>query len=262
MEYGYRDITDLCFMDLSTGEIVQKFDYLRSFSQAFGQETVYARGGRGAPNLVAFGSGNSVKFDLESAIFTPSALGLLFAVPVTTGSQNIPKTELITTTSGTFVLSATPVIATGTPITIAKTTDGSSPDTVLTYATGTPGATQFSVSSGTVTLHSTYSSGGDFLVNYSYASTATNKRVIYKSDKFAKAYKVTGYTLWKNKDDNLMYPCAITIPKLQLEIDGATLNSVMEGDPTVIKIAGQALKSSANTNLIIYDIDEGAGFSA
>lgn len=260
-KYGYRDITDVDFIDIATNEIVIHLDYLKTSSQAFGQERVYQVGGRGAAKLVGFASGNSMKMDLESALITPQLLSIIFGNSITTGSQNVQKSQVVVATTNSFVLASTPVVGSTTPMTIALTTDNSTPDTVLTYTAGTPTATQFSVSGGTVTLHSTYSSGGTFLVNYYYATTASNKRLKFQSDKFSKAYRITGNTLYKNTEDELFYECKITIPKLQIEIDGATLNSAISGDPTSLKLSGQALKPYDSTDLVIYDIDEGVGIS-
>jgi hypothetical protein len=256
--YGYRDITDVTFFDTVTGNPTAYIDYLKTASQAFGNEIIYVTSGRGAPKVVGFQSMNEVKLDITAGLLSPELLSLLFGTTLTVGSQNVPITQTIVATGNTFTLAATPVVGDSTPITVAYAPDGKNPSIHFTKVEGTPTATQFAVSTGTVTVNSTtYASGGTFLVTYYKASTASNKRLKFQSDKFTSAYKVTGYTLWKNANDGKLYPCRITIPLLQIEISGTTLQSVLTGDATTLQFGGQALKTNTSTDLIIYDIDEG-----
>lgn len=254
----YRDITDVCFLDTVTGNIVAYIDYLKTASQAFGNEIVYATASRGAPKLVGFQSMNEVKLDLTAGLISPELLSLLFGTTLTTGAQSVPVTQVVTATSNTFDLPATPVSGTTTPIAVAYTLDGKNPSVSLSKVVGTPAATEFAVSGATVTVNSsTYSSGGMFIVSYYKTSTASNKRLKFQSDKFTSAYKVTGYTLWKNATDQKLYPCRITIPLLQIEISGTTLESVLTGEATTLKFGGQALKPPTSNDLILFDVDEG-----
>lgn len=258
-KYGYRDITDVVFEDLSTGLPVIFMDYLQTASQTYGNEVVYIKGSRGAPKLLGFQSDSSMEMELTSALITPEMLGIMFGTAVTTGSTSAPRTELITATSNTFDLASTPVVDSTHDVHIAYCPDGTVPSVNLTKVVGTPTATEFSITGQTITANSsTYSSGGVFLATYYKTTSATNKRVKFQSDGYTKAYKVKGYTLWKSTTDELMYPCMIEIPKLQIEIGGSTLASVMNGEATTIKFKGQALKTSANTDLVIFDIDEGS----
>ena len=261
-KYGYRDITDVTLIDLSTGKPAAFLDYLQTTSQTFGREYVYAKGGRGAPKLVGFQAETALQMELTSALFTPELLGIMFGQTVIVGAQSVPITQKVTATANTFVLSATPVVDATHTITVAYAPDGSNPQAHLTkVVSSTPATTEFSLTGATVTVNSTtYASGGIFIVTYYKTSTASNKRVSYATDKFSKAYLVTGYTLWKNTEDEKQYPCRITIPKLQIEIDGSSLASAMNGDPTALTLKGQALRPTASNDLVIYDVDEGDGF--
>jgi hypothetical protein len=259
-KYGYRDITDVMFFDLATGNPVVFMDYLQTASQAFGSEIVYARGGRGSPKLVGFQSNNSMEMEMNSPLITPELLGIMFGSTVVTGQQYVPVTQLITDANYSFEIASTPYTGdlTTYPITCSYAPDSTTPSVILEkVVSSTPATDEFSVSARVVTVNSTaYANGGTFLVTYYVASSANNKRVPFQSDKFSKAYKVTGYTLWKNTADSLEYPCRITIPKLQINIDGNTLQSAMEGDPSTFILKGEALKPDNTTDLIIYDIDE------
>lgn len=221
--------------------------------------------GRGAPKRVGFQSGNAMSMEMVSGLITPEMLSIMFGTTITKGTQYVPVTEKIIATGNTFTIAATPYTSdlTTYPITVSYTPDGTVPDVNLTkVVSATPAATEFSITGVTVTTNSTtYASGGTFLVTYYKTSTASNKRVKFQSDKFSKAYKLTGYTLWKNEEDELYYPCRITIPKLQITIDGNVLNSAMNGDPTTPTLKGEALLVGNSKDLIIYDIDEGEGIS-
>jgi hypothetical protein len=257
MKFGYRDITDVALIDLETDEHVIFMDYLQTASNTYGQETTYLMGGRGAPKLVGFKSDNAMRMEMTSAILSPELLAIMFGTEAETNSQNVPVTEVLTVTGSTIALSATPVISTGFDVVLSETLDKSIPTVNLERVAATPTATQFTVSGNVISLNGTeYSSGGIFIITYYKASTASNKRVSMKTDKFTKAYKLTGYTLWKNEANQKHYPCRIEIPKIQLEIDGVSLNSAMNGDATTLTFEGECLKSETN-DLVIYDIDEG-----
>lgn len=258
MKYGYRDVTDVNFIDLSTGNPVIFMDYLQTASQAYGSEIVYARGARGAAKLVGFQSDNNVKLELTAGLITPEMLSIMFGTAIEKGVQKVPVTKVIETNTNSFDLKETPVIGIDTPLTIAFTIDGTVPEVQLKKVTGVPDTDEFSMTGTVVTVDDiTYPTGGKFLVSYYIETSDKNKRVSFKSDKFTKAFKMTGYTLFKNTEDEKLYPCRITIPKIQLEVNGATLNSAMNGDPTAFKFAGECLKTNNGTDLIIYDIDEG-----
>lgn len=220
--------------------------------------------GRGAPKRVGFQSGNAMSMEMTSGLITPEMLSIMFGTTIETGTQYVPVTEKIVATSNTFNLAATPYTSdlTTYPITVGYAADGTVPSVNLTKVARPPAETEFSLSGLTVEVNSTtYASGGTFLVTYYKTSTASNKRVKFQSDKFSKAYKLTGYTLWKNEADELYYPCRITIPKLQITIDGNSLNSAMNGDPTTPTFKGEALIVGNNKDLVLYDIDEGEGIS-
>lgn len=265
MRYGYRDITDVVLLDLATNKPVIFMDYLNTSSQTFGNEIVYSTGGRGAAKRVGFQAKNAMSMEMKSSVITPELLGIMLGTDTTKGVQYVPVTQKIVATSNTFNLAATPYTdnLVTYPITVSQASDGTVPEVSLTkVVSATPAATEFSITGLAVTINSTtYTSGGVFLVTYYKQSTASNKRVKFQSDKFAKAYKLTGYTLWKNEADEMLYPCRITIPKLQITINGAALNSAVEGNPTEPVLKGECLLTGNNTDLIYYDIDEGEGLS-
>lgn len=264
MKYGFREITDVALIDLATDKPAIFMDYLQTATQSIASEIVYATGGSGAPKRVGFQSGNGLKMELVSGLITPELLAIMFGTTTSKGSTYVPVTEVVTATSNTFTLAGTPIVSdlVNHPVTVAYTTDGTAPDTHLSKVSSTPLATEYSLTTKTVTTNSTtYATGGKFLVTYYKASSANNKRVKMQSNRYSKAYKLTGYTLWKNEGDDLFYPCYIEIPKLQITIDGNTLESAMNGDPTKPKLMGEAMVSGTNKDLIIMDIDEGAGFS-
>lgn len=260
-KYGYRDITDCTFVDITTKQPVIHLDYLSTSSQSFGSEIVEARGSRGDPLLVSFQSGNSMDIEMNSPLLTPELLSLLFGSNIETGVKYVAVTEIVVTTTNTFNISATPYTGdlTNYPITCASTLDATVPTTHLTkVVSSTPTVTQFDVTARVVTVNSsTYSAGGSFMVTYYKATTASNKRVVLDSDKFSKTYEIHGYTLWKNVSDGLNYPCYIKMPKVQIITDGSVLNSASSGDPTSLVIKGNVLKPSGSVSMVIYDIDEG-----
>lgn len=261
MIYGYRDITDVVFKDLSTGNPAIFLDYLQTASQTYGNEIVYQMGARGAPKLVGFQAKNGLKLDITSALISPELLALMFGTDVVLGTQYVPVTQKFTVTTNSITLPATPYVTdlVNYPVTCAYSTDGSAPKVQLTKTvSATPATAEFYLSNNIITVNSiTYASGGTFIVTYYKQSTASNKRVRFQTDKFTKSYKVEGYTLWKNTSDDKLYPCRVTIPKLQIEINGAQLNSAMDGNPTSFKFSGEALKTNTATDLILYDVDEG-----
>jgi hypothetical protein len=248
--YGNRDIVDVVLRDIETKVPVVSLDYLKTASQTLGSEIVYQQGGRGAPKLVGFQSENSLRMEITSALFTPQLLALLFGTEVEEGVKNIAITEKLTkSNTETLTLKDTPVIDEDHPIFIQPSSDGTTP--------GEPvDAYDYDINQKVITLLD--SDEDHYLVTYYKATSSSNKRVSFDTDKFTRAYELVGYTEWKNADNKRLYACHITIPALQLEIDGATLESVMNGDPTDLVINGEALETPGSKSLIIYDIDEGS----
>jgi hypothetical protein len=261
-KYGFRDIVDVSLFEIADESLVTSMDYLKTASQTYGSEIVYQMGGRGAPKLVGFQSENSMRMELTSALFTPKLLSIIFGTDLSAGVKYVPVTEKVTVTTNSIVLTNTPY--TGDlntyPINVAPSSDLTTPDDILEKVVGTPEEGEYSLSTKTITLNDyEFASGGSFIVTFYKASSSSTQLVTFDTDKFVKAYKLTGYTTWKNTEDERTYPCYIVVPKLQLEIDGAALNAVMNGDPSDLVLNGEALQlSSSEKSLIKYYIDEGA----
>lgn len=247
-KYGYRDIVDVVLRDIETKEPIVSLDYLKTASQTYGQEIVYQQGGRGAPKLVGFQSDNALNIEMTSALFTPQLLGLLFGTEVQDGVKTVSVTESLRI-DGDDKLTLKSEPKADEDIFIQPSEDGSTPGESLTEY-------DYSIEGKVITIN--YPSYTNYMVTYSKETSSSNKRISYEADRFARSYELTGYTIWRNQQNKRDYPCHIRIPALQIEIDGATLESVMNGDPTDLVINGEALESEDEKSLIIYDIDEGS----
>lgn len=265
MIFGVRDIVDVTIKDITTKKPKVYLASLKASSFEIGAETVWARGGRGNPKRIGWDGNKEVKMTCENCVITPATLALLSGVDLVTGVQYVPVTEVLTVTyASTPSITLTQTIydtdLINYPLYVYKTLDGSTADTEITSGTPT-NQNEYSRSGQVISLNTTnFPAGSKALVTYYTTASTSNKRVKITSDMFPKTFELTGYTLWRNEEDGKDYVCRITIPKAKLA-SSFTITQQPDGDPSTFKFEFEVLKSSANTDMIIYDIDEGTSVS-
>lgn len=262
MIFGVRDIVDVCIKDITSKKPEIYLSNLKMSSFEFGATSVKAKGGRGNGTLIVWDGDKEIKFNCEDCIITPKSFSLLSGGTLATGVQIVPVTEVlevVMASTPTITLSETIYTAdlTTYPLFIFSTSDGSTADNEQT--SGTPAtANQYSRNGQVISLNSAWTTGDRFIATYYKQTSVSNKRITVTSDDFPATFELTGYTLWRNESDGLDYVCRIKISKAKL-LSTFTLTQQPDSDPSTFNFDFEVMKTSgSNTNMVIFDIDEGA----
>jgi len=215
-------------------------------------DTKYATGGRGNAKLIGFSSGKTVKITLQDAIFDNIALATLSGNSVTTGSQPI---ELIyeANISNTVTTLTLPKKLKSITSVYLLDTDGVTPKTLLVADTVAVEGTKYSIAGQVLTFAET--SAKVVRVYYKADSDATTKKIAITSTSFGGTFKLTMDCLVRDEFTKTDYAGQIIVPNAKIE-DSWKISMNADGDPSVLDIPIEALKSSVNTDmwyLLIYD---------
>lgn len=240
--WAVREAADVTFYDLTTGDPIVTLNTLKMTDVETSGETVYARGGRGNAKLVGFSSNREASVTLQDAIFDNEAMALLTGNKVTPGAKTIQKFEdIILDDDGVGALSYT---ALADPAPQIFTLSGNSLGAKITT-----GATV----AGKVV---TYLAGAETRVRVYYSTTtpADSQTITVTSDKFGGTYKIVADVLVRDEETKKDYFAQFIAYNAKIE-DNFTFSFSPDGDPSVLDIPLEILKSPDSTNMwefVIY----------
>jgi hypothetical protein len=170
------------------------------------------------------------------------------------GVKTIDYNEVLTVTSNTLTLTKTPNGALTSVF--ALNTDGTNGQE---YTLGTPAtnATDYSISGKVVTLNSGVANGTQFKIYYKVNTASDAKTVKVTSDQFGKSFRVAIDVLVTDVFTKKAYSGQLSIPNAKFE-DNFNLSFTSDGDPAVLDLNMEILKSSTSTDmwqLTVYDKD-------
>jgi len=243
--YALQDITGGALK----GEPIVTLPSLKTSGVETTGETVYARGGRGNAKLVGFSSNREATLTLEDALFDNEALAMLTGNDIISGTQEVFPVEYFTVatpgTTESFDLKGTPVV-----------------DSIKSYPyvdgmkEGTTRLVQGSITQKAVELDTSEMTAGDMIVVYYAAETdAEASKVKVTSDKFGGTFKLVIDLLVKDSITKESFAAQLIIPNAKFE-DNFTLDLAADGDPAVLNLTMEVLKSPVNTDmweLVIFD---------
>jgi len=243
--YALKNITG----GAQLGEPIVTLPSLKTSGVETSGETVYARGGRGNAKLVGFSSNREATLTLEDALFDNEALAMLTGNDITAGTQEVFPVEYFTVaTPGateSFDLKGTPV--TGS-IKSYPFVDGMKEGSTL--------LTEGAVTDKAIELDTTALTAGDMIVVYYTAETdAEASRVKVTSDKFGGTFKLVIDLLVTDSVSKENFAGQLIIANAKFE-DNFTLDLAADGDPAVLNLTMEVLKSPTNTDmweLVIFD---------
>lgn len=195
-QYGIKEVLNLSFQDLSTGDPLLYIDYAESTEIDNAATRIDLTGGQGNYRLLSFDHTKLATMKLKVPLVDTTLLSMLMGDSVATGAQNVIKREILTVSSGTATLSSTPVAGTTTSVFYLQgSRDNGTP---LTVAASTPTTGQYSISGAVLTLNSS-DNGKEIVVWYTYATPSTTTSFNMKANKFVTAMTVTGYGLARDQ---------------------------------------------------------------
>ena len=225
-QYGIKEVADVQFEDLSTGQVVLYLDTLKVSTIETTAEQTEAKGGKGNPPLIIWDFNKEINVSLQDALFTQASLALMNSVTVqSTVAVDVRKVEELTAASTTNLTKV--------------------PSSSVRYINLTKGERGIINSTGSaIALASmTGASAGD-TIKFFYDVSATagqNYTVTINANSFPGTYKVIGDTFIRNRDgEDIGYQFVIARAKIASE---STITMEAEGDPTVFDMNLRVLRA-------------------
>lgn len=251
--WAVRNVAKATFYDIATGKLLTYLENLKSSDIQVTSETVYARGGDGNPKLIGFSSNKEVKVNLSSAIFDNRAMSLLTGNNIVTDAATVYRREIVIVNNGTATLSKTP--KDGNLLALYVLGSDGVESTELTVGTPATNEDEYSISTKTITVHSSIVNGTQLVAYFMVDTANTSQTITVSSDKFPAAFKLVMEVLVTDFATKALYPAQIVIPSAKME-DNWQFSFKPDGDPEPLNLPIEVLKP-ANSNdmftLTIYD---------
>lgn len=226
-QYGIKEVADVQFEDLSTGQVVLYLDTLKVSTIETTAEQTEAKGGKGNPPLIIWDFNKEINVSLQDALFTQASLALMNSVTVqSTVAVDVRKVEELTAASTTNLTKV--------------------PSSSVRYINLTKGERGIINSTGSAiaigSLGSNASEGDRIKFFYDVsASAGQNYTVTINANSFPGTYKVIGDTFIRNRDgEDIGYQFVIARAKIASE---STITMEAEGDPTVFDMNLRVLRA-------------------
>lgn len=234
-QYGIKEVADVQFEDIQTGEIVLYLDTLKVSTIETTAEQTEAKGGKGNPPLIIWDFGKEISVTLEDALFSMTSLSLGQAAAVETAAESVPiryTQEVILTTTG-------------------PTLNTSAPDSTVQFINYSSGV-RSSVASVAEATSATLGSPGDRVKLFYYVNAeAKNALTVTISSKtFPGTYRVIGDTYVRSQSTGKDSAYQFIIEKAKINSEN-TLTMEAEGDPSVFNMSLRVLRDDSG-NMIKF----------
>lgn len=276
MKFGVREICNVVFRAKSptkigskiftTGQPVLYIDSAKTSTLEGAATTVYAKGGRGNTNLVAWEGEKTLTFTVEDALISPIGLSILTGAGLLEGSYgesskvNVHATSYTTVeTGGTTVkieLGDKETIAAKAPIFVLKADEDGS-------LTGDMAQVK-SVSGNTITIvaNTAIPEATPVMVDYYLEKdSAKVSEIQIDAEKFAGYFYVEADTLFRRQATGEDLPANITLPNVKIQ-SNFTFSMASTGDPSTFSFVMDAFPgytyfdTSKKVLCVIQVIDE------
>jgi len=217
-QIGIKEVLNLNVKDFSTKDTKFYADYASNTSIEATAERLDLRGGQGNYKLLSFDHTKDMMMRCELPLVDLEFLAYLTGKPLVVGSANVPKREVLSSTTQTITLAATPVE--DLKIYVLEGGEGYR-DSGTEQVAGTPATNEdeYSISGKTVTLNATTAPDGTyFVVTYKYATTSVDTRTMtMTADKFPGYVSIDGTGIVSDQVDGneyaVIFECLKAKPK-------------------------------------------------
>ena len=256
MKFGVREICDVVFKAKSDvkigkttfkkGQPVLYIDTAKTSTLEGSATTVYATGGKGNTNLIAWEGEKALTFTVEDALLSPIGFAILSGAGVFNGSTKTTEvhahqTYTTTVTDGkldlTGALAADEKIDGTAPIfAVVAENDGSITGQVIENLTVDSTGKKLE---GVET--SEFENGTTVFVDFYVVKKAADVTELQiEAGTFAGSYYVEASTLFKRQDTGVDMPAEITIPNAKIQ-SNFTFSMASTGDPSTFSFTMDAL---------------------
>ena len=256
MKFGVREICDVVFKAKSDvkigkttfkkGQPVLYIDTAKTSTLEGSATTVYATGGKGNTNLIAWEGEKALTFTVEDALLSPIGFAILSGAGVFNGSTKTTEvhahqTYTTTVTDGkldlTGALAADEKIDGTAPIfAVVAENDGSITGQVIgNLAVDSTGKKLEGVET------SEFENGTTVFVDFYIVKKAADVTELQiEAGTFAGSYYVEASTLFRRQDTGVDMPAEITIPNAKIQ-SNFTFSMASTGDPSTFSFTMDAL---------------------
>ena len=256
MKFGVREICDVVFKAKSdvkigkttfkAGQPVLYIDTAKTSTLEGSATTVYATGGKGNTNLIAWEGEKALTFTVEDALLSPIGFAILSGAGVFNGSTKTTEVhahQTYTTTVTDGKLDLTGALATDEKI------DGTAP--IVAVVAEKDGSITGQVI-GNLTVDSTgkklegvetseFENGTTVFVDFYVVKKAADVTELQiEAGTFAGSYYVEASTLFRRQDTGVDMPAEITIPNAKIQ-SNFTFSMASTGDPSTFSFTMDAL---------------------
>lgn len=251
--WAVRDVATATFYSLvSPYSAIVTLPTLKTSGVQTKSTTVYARGGSGNAKIVGFSSDKEATITLQDAIFDNLAIAQLTGNSIVTGATTVDQIYEATVTSTLHTLTVPNKIKSITSVYLLDT-DGVTPKTLLTADAAAAEGTKYSIDGQVITTAET--STMKVRVYYKSDTDATAKTISVTSDAFGGSFKLVLDCLIRDEYTKTDYAGQLVVFNGKIE-DDWSLEFKADGDPSVLDMKIEVLKSSSSTDmwqLVIYD---------
>lgn len=264
-KFAVQQIFTVDAFSLVNGQLLARFEDLKTSTLSNNGTVVYAQGGVGNPKIIGFSHSKESQLEIESAVITGGALGIQTGSGLIdlTETTQIPFDEVITLGS-TPTNANTTYTATGTAgaeigFAYILNQDGTIKKT-LTQAEAATTAGQFSYASASKAL--TFNTGdvakGDQVLVIYYPTAASAYQISNSTEIFAQNVRLNCKTLFRDTCTGQDYVGVLCIYKAKAGEEWS-FDLAADGDPAVHNISFEALKSCESPvlwDIFIYDTSD------
>ena len=256
MKFGVREICDVVFKAKSdvkigkttfkAGQPVLYIDTAKTSTLEGSATTVYATGGKGNTNLIAWEGEKALTFTVEDALLSPIGFAILSGAGVFNGSTKTTEVhahQTYTTTVTDGKLDLTGALAADEKI------DGTAP--IFAVVAENDGSITGQII-GKLTVDSTgkklegvetseFENGTTVFVDFYVVKKAADVTELQiEAGTFAGSYYVEASTLFRRQDTGVDMPAEITIPNAKIQ-SNFTFSMASTGDPSTFSFTMDAL---------------------
>ena len=238
MKFGVREICDVVFKATATQKLgsrtfykdepVLYFDTLKTSSLDGAATTVYATGGRGNAQLVAWEGERTLTFVMEDALISPEGFAILSGADLIEATDEKPIYQHMT---GTFKVTEAGKVDVGE--TVANVAEAQVFVMKLDEFNEIVGEPMLGVPTGSViAVEGDCLKVDDYVfVDYYVARKSGAQQIEITPDKFGGYYYVEASTLFRREADGVDMPAEFVIPKAKVQ-SNFSFAMASSGDPS------------------------------
>jgi len=252
--WAIRDAGIAHFFNIETGQLKASLPTLKTAGIEFSGETVYARGGLGNPKLVGFSGNREGSIALQDAIFDNKALAMLTGNDPAVAVAQVDVNEVVVVGTSAATIKNTPI---GTLVGVYGYNPGTGSASSVEYTEGAPVSNEleYSLSGKEITFNDAVADGTQIMVYYIAETDNQATSIKVTSDKFGGTFRFALDCQVVDQVSQKVYKAQVRVPVAKFE-DNFSFNLSVDGDPAVLDLNLEVLKSPASTDMytmVIYD---------